>query len=363
MGTGRDDRLLQLDGLRGLAALSVFLTHYTLLDPQWGYPHGFLGIPRDGFAAVDLFFVLSGFVLTRSLLASAEGYVPFVIRRVFRLYPAYWAALIISALLFWVHTLTHPLPSNLPFWTQPITINQAIKHFFMISPGIDYHLIDPTVWSLVIEMRISLLMPLLVLGFVWCRSPWLRALILLLSPLLALIQGNARTTESIFAFLLGLTLAGYLPRIPQRYWMTPILLVAGIILYGNRELFDTGRIVFSHHLSAIGSALIILAAIRSPLFARSLTVAPIQFLGLVSYSFYLIHEPIIMITASTLLPLIQSPIACAAISLCVSLACSAGLYTWIEAPGIALGKRYARRYASHRPLFSLVVAPAPTSQG
>ena len=42
MGTGRDDRLLQLDGLRGLAALAVFLTHYALLDPQWGYPHGFL---------------------------------------------------------------------------------------------------------------------------------------------------------------------------------------------------------------------------------------------------------------------------------------------------------------------------------
>jgi peptidoglycan/LPS O-acetylase OafA/YrhL len=362
MGTGRDDRLLQLDGLRGLAALSVFLTHYTLLDPQWGYPHGFLGIPRDGFAAVDLFFVLSGFVLARSLLASGEGYLPFVIRRVFRLYPAYWAALIISALLFCVHTLTHPQPSNLPFWTQPITINQAIKHFFMISQGIDYHLIDPTIWSLVIEMRISLLMPLLVLGFVWCRSPWLRALILLLSPLLALIQGNARTTESIFAFLLGLVLAGYLAKIPQRYWMTPILLVAGIILYGNRELFDTGRSVFSHHLSAIGSALIILAAIKSPVFARSLTVAPIQFLGLVSYSFYLIHEPMIMITASTLLPIIHSPLVCAGISLCVSLACSAGLYRWIEAPGIALGRRYARIYADRRPVFSAVVAPAPTNQ-
>jgi peptidoglycan/LPS O-acetylase OafA/YrhL len=107
---------------------------YTLLDPQWGYPHGLLGIPRDGFAAVDLFFVLSGFVLSRSLLASHEGYVSFVIRRVFRLYPAYWAALIISALLFWIHSHTHPVPSNLPFWTQPITVGQAIKHFFMNQP-------------------------------------------------------------------------------------------------------------------------------------------------------------------------------------------------------------------------------------
>jgi peptidoglycan/LPS O-acetylase OafA/YrhL len=363
MGTGRGDRLLQLDGLRGLAALSVFLTHYALLDPQWAYPHGWLGIPRDGFAAVDLFFVLSGFVLARSLLGSGEGYLPFIVRRVFRLYPAYWAALVISALLFWVHILAHPQPSTLPFWSQPITINQAIKHFFMISQAIDYHLIDPTIWSLVIEMRISLLMPLLVLGFVWCRSPWLRALILVLSPLLALIQGNARTTESIFAFLLGLALAGYLAKIPQRRWMTPILLVGGIILYGNRELFDTGRIVFSHHLSATGSALIIIAAIRSPGLARSLTIAPIQFLGLISYSFYLIHEPIIMITASTLLPLIQSPVICGVASLCVSLACSAALYTWIEMPGIALGKRYVRKYTDPKPSFSVVVSPMPTNQG
>jgi peptidoglycan/LPS O-acetylase OafA/YrhL len=346
MGTGRDDRLLQLDGLRGLAALSVFLFHsISLLDrPHWANPHGFFGIPLDGYAAVDLFFVLSGFVLARSLLASQEGYVPFVIRRVFRLYPAYWAALIISATLVWVHRQAHPLPSDLPFWTQPITLGQAIKQFFMISQAIDYRLIDPPIWSLVVEMRISLLLPLLVFGFVWCRSPWLQTAVLVLSPLLALIEGNARTTESVFAFLLGIALAEYLPKIPQRQWMTPALLVAGITLYGNRELFDTGKSVFCHHVSAAGSALIILAAIRSPVFARSLTIKPIQFLGLVSYSFYLIHEPIIMITASILVPLIHSPIIWETFTLCVALVCSAGLYSWIEAPGIAVGRQYARKY-------------------
>src|SRR5205823_2232619 len=57
----------------------------------------------------------------------------------------------------------------------------------------------------------------------------------------ARFNSRQRTHDRIFAFLLGLALAGYLAKIPQRRWMTPILLVGGIILYGNRELFDTGR--------------------------------------------------------------------------------------------------------------------------
>jgi peptidoglycan/LPS O-acetylase OafA/YrhL len=74
------DRLRELDGLRGLAAFSVFLGHASIL----GVP---AGVWSDGGAAVALFFVLSGFVLARSLLANPQSYGQFVRRRILRLYP------------------------------------------------------------------------------------------------------------------------------------------------------------------------------------------------------------------------------------------------------------------------------------
>lgn len=99
-------RYVQLDALRGLAAISVFLSHYI----------GFINIPEwlefisktplhifwDGGAAVAFFFVLSGFCLALPYIGGDEckeiSYFRFLIRRIFRLYPAYWFALILCIL-------------------------------------------------------------------------------------------------------------------------------------------------------------------------------------------------------------------------------------------------------------------------
>src|SRR5690606_7470689 len=96
-------RLGALDGLRGWAAVTVFLSHCacTLSGAAYAWAvHSPLRLFLDGQAAVDLFFVLSGFVLTLPFLRGENGgWGSFVLRRGFRLYPTHWVAFAIAWIL------------------------------------------------------------------------------------------------------------------------------------------------------------------------------------------------------------------------------------------------------------------------
>ncbi|MFI5289589.1 MAG: acyltransferase family protein, partial [Polyangia bacterium] len=95
-----------LDGLRGLAALSVFFCHVAaMMPPVWvpaGVTHSPLHVFWDGTAAVNLFFVLSGFVLALPFVGARRKDIPyagFVIRRIFRIYPVYLVTVGLAILL------------------------------------------------------------------------------------------------------------------------------------------------------------------------------------------------------------------------------------------------------------------------
>src|SRR5581483_11410349 len=89
----------RLDSLRGLAALSVGVGHAFLcvnFSPHSSWQTAALGV-FDGDYAVDLFFVLSGFVLINMVRGfSAAHYAAYLARRLLRLYPLLWASLIIA---------------------------------------------------------------------------------------------------------------------------------------------------------------------------------------------------------------------------------------------------------------------------
>ena len=139
-----NSRAFELDGLRGLAALFVFFSHVAGLVPHFdesGPSHSILHIFWDGASAVTLFFVLSGYVLSLPFTGSAPKRLDlagFLLRRVTRLYPAYWFALVIAIGLRYV-VLRH---NNLQMisvwagslWTAPINLGTLIEHFFMVAP-------------------------------------------------------------------------------------------------------------------------------------------------------------------------------------------------------------------------------------
>jgi peptidoglycan/LPS O-acetylase OafA/YrhL len=98
-------RYRQLDSLRGLGALSVFFAHFISLKMAWPLLNTLhqtpLGILCNGTAALMLFFVLSGFVLSLPFVGHDRPLKlgEFYIKRIFRIYPAYIFAIILAVLL------------------------------------------------------------------------------------------------------------------------------------------------------------------------------------------------------------------------------------------------------------------------
>jgi peptidoglycan/LPS O-acetylase OafA/YrhL len=109
--------------------------------------------------------------------------------------------------------------------------------------------------------------------------------------------------------------------------------MTGAILYSNYELIELARAP-RDYITGAGSALIIITAISSPFLRRLLTTRPVQFLGEVSYSLYLVHMPITLFTISWVFPPTRSALLCASISLIGSLAIATAFRRWIEIPGM-----------------------------
>jgi peptidoglycan/LPS O-acetylase OafA/YrhL len=179
--------LPQLDGLRGIAILAVLAYHLGSKLPSLHLET----LTRYGWAGVDLFFVISGFLITGILLDSARSehyFRNFYVRRVLRIWPLYFALLIFVFLLLPVlipslreriFTQCHPWQSYLFF----------VQNFFVRDFGI-----GPVgvTWSLAIEEQFYLAWPLLVFLLPRKTLPFFLLAVIVLSPIaraFALLHG------------------------------------------------------------------------------------------------------------------------------------------------------------------------------
>jgi peptidoglycan/LPS O-acetylase OafA/YrhL len=163
----KTDRLYELDGLRLAAALFVVLFHYTFSGPVGGttstkYPE-ISGLTQYGYLGVDLFFLISGFVV----LMSSWGRTPraFAVSRLARLYPAYWLAVALTALV--TVTLGRDMFEVSPF--------QVLVNLTMFQSVIDVPNVDVVYWTLWAEMRFYFL----ILAFAWLGMTRGRVMVLL----------------------------------------------------------------------------------------------------------------------------------------------------------------------------------------
>ena len=162
-------RLICLDSLRGLAALVVLLHHAEKLEP-WPPLQHLMQLPwLHPKSAVAFFFVLSGFVLQIGLCrrpASLLECAHFWWRRAWRLYPLFWLSLLLAAGLFFTLPVLH---SGLSFPEAAGGTVAAADHSdwrqwllqaSLALPGLDGGFINPPIWTLVVEMRVALLFPM-----------------------------------------------------------------------------------------------------------------------------------------------------------------------------------------------------------
>ncbi|AUG79182.1 Putative acyltransferase [Kitasatospora sp. MMS16-BH015] len=141
--------------MRLAAALLVVFCHYTASDDAWGSPAtdlfpGLHDVTQYGWVGVEVFFLISGFVICMSSWGKSFG--DFVVSRVTRLYPAYWIAVVLAAVVvsLW------PAVRQLNNWTE------AAVNLTMLQEGLGVHSTDGVYWTLFVELKFYLLFGLFV---------------------------------------------------------------------------------------------------------------------------------------------------------------------------------------------------------
>jgi peptidoglycan/LPS O-acetylase OafA/YrhL len=271
-----------LDGLRGIAILLVIAFHYT-------------GQPLGGAYGVDLFFVLSGFLITTLLLEERAGngrisLATFYARRARRLVPAL-AALLGAYLIYNAILGRNALGTVADYGLYFGNI------YFVVS-----HKADNTglghLWSLAEEEQFYLLWPCVLLVLARVRRPvyWLTALVLaLVAYRFALVlhgAGMNRLYRAPDTHSEGLLLGATLAYLRQRgfvagEWAGKLGLALAIppVVAGDWRI---GLPIFE-----LGAVLLIAAAVSETDISRGLSVRPLVWLGTLSYSLYLWHFPVL----------------------------------------------------------------------
>ena len=281
-------RISRLDGLRGVAIVAVVLHHHALLDIGW--------------VGVDLFFVLSGFLITR-ILWNTRGrpdyWSTFYRKRALRILPPLLPLLVLGILL-----------------TKHLSLWAAAGYLFFLGNVVDaFNFGSPVLgitWSLAIEEHFYLLWPLAVLFLSRKRLIQLSCLILCVEPLLRIAFTHAHPLLMIYLltpFRLDGLAAGSLLALLDSHGeaqsllkrhsgalaLAPIALYAGLLVWlGPRFSRYADTVVFN----GAGYSLIALAAFfivayvllnENAWVSKALSFRPLVGLGLISYGVYLFH--------------------------------------------------------------------------
>ncbi len=131
-------RILELDALRGLAAILVVFFHVTINNDHYSFF-------KFGTTGVDLFFLISGFVIFMSIQNINKG-IDFIINRISRLYPTYWTAVTITFLLILLKSSYDGVSFNINLVYNFIVNLSMFQFYFRVQD------LDGPYWTLVIEM-------------------------------------------------------------------------------------------------------------------------------------------------------------------------------------------------------------------
>ena len=202
-------RFASIDLLRSLACLSVVLFHYLARGPAGGWMHGVQDVPllsqlaRYGYLGVHLFFIISGYVILWSVRDGNPR--AFVASRVARLYPAFWVAVPLTAIVVW----------SAQDAELSVPLSHALGNLTMVPHWLGLSYVDGAYWSLAVELNFYV--------YVW-----------ILLRLKAM-----RWMEPLFALWLLVSVVDLLrPMYPVELWLDAkwaAFFVAGCVLYRMRS--------------------------------------------------------------------------------------------------------------------------------
>ncbi len=342
-------RLAYLDALRGIAALMVVFTH--LYVPVVGHVWVFAQLIDVGKLGVLWFFMISGVVIPYSLKPGPNGAQRFLISRFMRLYPAYWLSLLLFVAM--LKLTGAPMPS----------FARVVANLSMVQAALGFDDVIGLYWTLFIELVFyGLCLTLFVGGKLYDQTFRARCSLLFLVTALAMAVMRALTERKLpVALPLALSLMFF--GSVWRQWLLAehskeltrnltILLVAfavllppTLIMAYNRDM-GTGetwsRYCFTYAL-AISSFLWLTRSVR-------LDHPALVWLGAVSYSLYLLHPSMLMLSQLLLSGRGASALTIAIVATVLTLGAAHLCFRYIEMPFIQLGKRLNNRKAKTQPV-------------
>lgn len=344
-------RFLFLDGLRGVAAMMVVVFHlHENLRPavQAWLPPVLSTLCSNGNLGVDIFFVLSGFVIAHSVSNGERSWRylgRFGLRRSIRLDPPLWMTILVEIILIRISLRLFPdLGTPLPDWSQIMANVTYTQHFLGIAD------IVPVFWSLTYEVQfyialvatlvllhrvprsLSLTPTLFVVVFCYSLGIWLGAFP---SPVRGLF------IDRWFQFALGIAAWAVFMRHISKAQFAALCVVTLCAILAMSPVAYRARSTEVAVLSAVSLALVSLTGRLE----TTLSGTMIQFLGRVSYSLYLIHASVGWRFISVfrrkfgpeLGPAMGSAAFLGGLLLCVLSAWL--LYATLEAPSMTLARR------------------------
>lgn len=283
-----------IDGLRGIAALTVVFFHLNVAIQQHD-PHAVHNLTHQvfsiGYIGIPIFFVLSGFVIAYNLRheqITFSFFARFYVRRSLRLDPPYWAVMVLTLALAGIANLTFKSGADFPFTPLQIFYNLVYLPDLMQVP-----LIVPVGWTLCIEFQFYLVYALLIMLvqrtgmkniyalFIWGS---LSLFSVLQSTPWAIMPSKPITfIPSWYGFFLGCTTCwAMMGKIDKKFLWFNYLMITVCSFWTPSP----------HVIASVGVALLIHLVALSDGLHHVLQEFFFQYLGKISYSLYLIHWPI-----------------------------------------------------------------------
>ena len=344
----------ELQALRGIAAFAVMIGHcliYYDIPPLLAS----IALFFNGRSAVVVFFVLSGYVLTRSWRETAfdrTNIVRFYLQRAFRIYPAIWAASALGLIyLFFLHWQI-PVPGTSDFFKDRFHADRFNTFFILISIAGVGSFILPQLWSICIEIIASIALP--GIAFAVMHRPRVACGIFLIFLTASFTYGEQSYYQILLYFmdfLVGAFIA--MPgdgiyraaaAVPARPVFWTSLLGLALTQYLPLDYFSPIAHLAETTLAAVAIGILVAAKTRISVMRSK----PLLFLGDISYSIYLLHFVVLCVLAKALalmeakLGFASSTASSSILVTMVTVAVTVPLawlsYNYVERPGIRAGK-------------------------
>lgn len=331
-------RFQAVDALRGIAALGVVIFHFSL---EFSRHYEFTSwVPPEWIEALrygpHFFYMISGFVIFMTLDRATSGS-SFMISRLIRLMPAFWAALLLTSLVthFWG-------PELLGFSWVDVLINA-----FFLQGILEREHVDGAYWSLLVEMAFYILAAAVVFAFKWRSKIQIMLWVWFIVPI-TLMQYVEHFPYPSEILLTELLISGYC-----------VYFIVGIIMYLGHQ---AGRTPWNLKMLMVLS-IIFISLVNPPPYGFFISAAigvlwmaikgkldwlllykPLLWMGALSYPLYLIHQNIGITLMTTLINSGYSDAISFTAAFALSIVLAQMIFSFVEKPARAwLSKRYLKK--------------------